>query len=182
MVDAFPGNIGNVQQAVDASFQFNKGTIIGDIFHHAFEHLTFAQVGDQLGAFFCAGFFQHGAAGNDYITAVAVHLKYLERLRVAHQRINITDWPDIDLTSGQEGDCAREIDGKATFDAAKNNAIDPFFGFKSFFQYGPGFFAARFVTAQYYCAVTALITFDKNVNFIAGANIYLAAGFDKFFD
>ena len=83
MADALPGNVGDVQQAVNAA-KVNKRAIIGDVFHHALQHLTFLQVRHQLGAGFGAGFFQNRTAGYHNVTPAAVNFQNLERLRCAH--------------------------------------------------------------------------------------------------
>ena len=49
MVDAPPGDVGDVQQAVDAA-EIDEGAVVGDVLHHAVEDLAFLQAGDQLGA------------------------------------------------------------------------------------------------------------------------------------
>src|SRR5262249_4547821 len=36
-----PGNVGDVQQSVDAA-QIDEGAVVGDVLHRAFEHLTFS--------------------------------------------------------------------------------------------------------------------------------------------
>ena len=45
MIDAFPRNVGNVQQAVNTA-EVNKCTVIGNVFNHALENGTFFQVID----------------------------------------------------------------------------------------------------------------------------------------
>ena len=85
MVDAAPGDIGDVQQAIDAA-QIDERAVIGDVLHHAVQDHAFLEALDQLAALLGAGFFQHGAAGHHDVAAGAVHLEDLERLRRAHQR------------------------------------------------------------------------------------------------
>ena len=74
------------------------------------------------------------------------------------------------------------IDGEATFDAAKDNAIDALFGFECFFENSPRLFAARFIAAQHYGAITAFIALDKYVDFITSFDGDVAARLSKFFD
>ncbi len=117
VVDAAPGDVGDVQQAIDAA-EIDEGAVVGDVLHHAVEDLAFLEALDQLGALLGAGFFQHGAAGDDDVAAGAVHLEDLERLRRAHQRADVADRADIDLAAGQEGDGAAEVDGEAALHPA----------------------------------------------------------------
>ena len=123
MVDAPPGDVGDVQQAVDAA-QIDERAVIGDVLDHAFEDLAFLEACDQLGALLGAGLFQHGAARHDDVAARAVHLEDLERLRRAHQRADVAHRADIDLAARQEGHGAGQIDGEAALDAAEDHAGD----------------------------------------------------------
>ncbi len=110
-----------MQQAVDAA-QIDERTVIGDVLDHTVEHLAFLEAGDQLGALLGAALFEHGAARNDDVAAAAIHLQDLEWLRRAHQRGDVAHRADVDLAARQEGHGAGEIDGKATLDAAEDNA------------------------------------------------------------
>ena len=102
MVDALPGDVGDVQQAVDAA-EIDERAVVGDVLDHAVEHLAFLQAGDQLGALLGAALFEHGAARHHDVAAAAVHLEDLERLRRAHQRADVAHRADVDLAARQEG-------------------------------------------------------------------------------
>ena len=143
MIDSLPGDVGNVQQTVNAA-EVNERTVIGNVLDNAFQNGTFLQGVNEFGTRFGAGFFQNDAAGNNDVASDLVHLQNLERLRNAHQRRNIADRTNINLRAGQEGNGAVEVNGKAAFDAAEDNAVDSFAGVKAFFQILPNFFAACF--------------------------------------
>ena len=51
MVDPTPGDIGDMEQAIDAA-QIHESTIIGDVFNHPLKDLTFFQIGHQFRACF----------------------------------------------------------------------------------------------------------------------------------
>ena len=121
MADAAPGDVGDMQEAVDAA-QIDERAVIGDVLHHAFDDLLFGQARHQRRTFLGAAFFEHGAARNHDIAAAAVHLEYLEKLRLVHQRPDIAHGTHIDLTAGQEGYGAVEIDGEAALDPPEDNA------------------------------------------------------------
>ena len=80
MVDAPPGDVGDVQQAVDAA-EIDERAVVGDVLDHAVDDLALFEVLHQLLALLGAGLFQHGAAGDDDVAAAAIHLEDLERLR-----------------------------------------------------------------------------------------------------
>src|ERR1700733_2392015 len=102
VVDPAPGDIGDMQQAVDAA-EVDERTVIGDVLDHAVDDLALFEVLHQLLALLGAGLFQHGTARHHDVAAAAIHLEYLERLRVVHQRCDVADRPDVDLRAWQEG-------------------------------------------------------------------------------
>ena len=83
MVDAPPGDVGDVQQAVDAP-QIDEGAVVGDVLDHALEDLALLQALYEFRALGGASFLQHRAAGDDDVAAAAVHLQNHEGLRRAH--------------------------------------------------------------------------------------------------
>src|SRR5258705_2590935 len=101
VIDPAPGDIGDVQQAVDAA-EIDEGTVIGDVLDHAVDHLTLFEVLHQLLALFGAGLFEHRAARHHDVAAAAIHLENLERLRIVHQRRDVANRADIDLPARQE--------------------------------------------------------------------------------
>src|SRR6202000_2836349 len=117
-----PGDIGNMQQAVDAA-EINERTVIGDVLDHAVDHLSLFEVLHQLLALLGAGFFQHRAAGHDDVAAAAIHLEDLERLRVVHQRGDVADRTDVHLRARQEGYGTVEVDGEAALDLVEDDAV-----------------------------------------------------------
>ena len=98
VVDAAPGDVGDMQQAVDAA-EIDERAVVGDVLDHAVDDLAFLEVRDQLRAGLGAGLFENGAARHDDVAAAAVHLEDLERLRHAHQRGDVADRADVDLAS-----------------------------------------------------------------------------------
>ena len=80
VIDAAPGHVGDVQQAVDAA-QIDEGAVVGDVLDHAVDDLALGQPGDDLGALLGARRFQDLAARDDDVAAAAIHLEDLEGLR-----------------------------------------------------------------------------------------------------
>ena len=175
MVDAPPGDIGDVQQPIDAA-EIDEGAVVGDVLHHAVEDLAFLQALDQFAALLGAGLLQHGAAGDDDVAARAVHLEDLEGLRAAHQRGHVADGADIDLAAGQEGDGAAEIDGEATLDPAVDRAVDALGALIGLLECGPGLLAARLLARQHDGAVAVLVALDVQLDHVAGLDLRGAAG------
>src|SRR6202158_2321479 len=96
VIDPAPGDIGDVQQAVNAA-EINERTVIGDVLDHAVDDLTLFEVLHQFLALLGAGLFENRAARHHDVAAAAVHLEDLERLRIVHQRCDVANWTDIDL-------------------------------------------------------------------------------------
>ena len=88
MVDALPGDVGDMQEAVDAA-QIHERAVVGDVLDHAVEHLALGQRAHQAGAVLGAGLFHDGAARHDDVAAAAVHLEDGELLGLAHQRADV---------------------------------------------------------------------------------------------
>jgi hypothetical protein len=126
VVDAAPGHVGDVQQAVDTA-QIDEGAVFGDVLDHAVHDVAFGELADDLGALLGAGFFEDRAARHNDVAPAAVHLEDLERLLEAHQRARVAHGAHIDLGAGQEGHGTAEIDGEATLHAAEDGAFDALF-------------------------------------------------------
>jgi hypothetical protein len=122
VIDAAPGDVGDVQQAVDAA-EVDERTVIGDVLDHAVDDLTLFEVLHQLLTLLGAGLFEHRAARHHDVAAAAIHLEDLERLRIVHQRRDVANRADVDLRARQEGHRAVEIDGEAALDLVEDDAV-----------------------------------------------------------
>ena len=148
VVDAAPGHVGDVQQAVHTA-QIHEGPVFGDVLDHTVDRLAFGQVADHLGTLFGAAFFQDSAARDHDVAPAAVHFQDLERLLHAHQRAGVAHRAHIDLRAGQEGHGAAQIDGEAAFDPTEDGSFDALFVGVGFFQTVPGFFPAGHFAADH---------------------------------
>ena len=179
MIDSPPGDIGHVQEPVDAA-EIDEGAVIGDVLHHPVDHLTLCEVGDDLVALLGAGFLEHGAAGDDDIAPAAVHFQDLERLRRLHQRRHVADRADIDLAARQERHGAVEIDGEAALDLVEDDAFDLFLFLESLFELDPAFLAPRLVARNDRLAERVLDPLKINLDLIADGELAFAPGPVKF--
>ena len=68
VVDALPGDVGDVEQAVDAA-EIDERAVVGDVLDHAVEDLAFLEALDQLAALLGAGLLEDGAARDDDVAA-----------------------------------------------------------------------------------------------------------------
>ena len=179
VVDPLPGNIGDVQQAVDAA-QIDEGAVIGDVFHHTLQHLALGQVGDQLGTLLGPGLFEHRTARDHDVAARAVHLEDLEGLRRAHQGANVAHRPDIDLTAWQEGYGAGEIHGKAALDPTKYDAGHALTVAEGLLKLGPSLFALGLFPAEHGLAVLVLHALDIDFDLVPDFDFRDLTAFGEF--
>src|SRR5229473_507941 len=119
VIDPAPGDIGDVQQAVDAA-EIDERTVIGDVLDDAVDDLAFLEILHQLLALLGAGLLEHGAPRHHDVATPAIHLEDLERLRHVHQRRHVADRPDVDLAARQEGDGAVEVDREPALDLVED--------------------------------------------------------------
>ena len=181
VVDAAPGDVGDMQQAIDAA-EVHERAVVGDVLDHAVQDHAFLEALDQLAALLRAGLFQHRAAGDDDVAARAVHLQDLERLRRAHQRADVAHRADIDLAAGQERHRAAEIDGEAALDPAVDGAVDALLRLERLFEIGPCLFAAGLLARQDDRAVAVFIPLDIQLDHVAGLDVRLGAGRAEFLE
>ena len=174
MVDAPPGDVGDVQQAVDAA-QIDERAVVGDVLHRAVDHLAFGEVGDDLVALLGAALLEHGAARHDDVAAAAVHLEDLERLRDVHQRRDVAHRANVDLAARQEGHGAVEVDGEAALDLVEDDAFDLLALLERLLELDPALFAPRLVARDDRFAERVLDPLEIDLDLVADARRRLAA-------
>ena len=179
MIDAAPGDVGHVQQAVDTA-EIDEGAVIGDVLHDAVDGLALLEARHQLVALAGAGLLEHGAARNDDVAAPAIHLQDLELLRRVHERADVADRANIDLAARQEGNGAVEIDGVAALDLVEDDAGDLLVGLERLFETAPALLAPRLVARQHRLAQRVLHPLEIDLDLVADLERALAAGAGEF--
>src|SRR5436190_6891380 len=179
VIDPPPGDIGDVQEAVDAA-EINERTVIGDVLDHAVDHLALFEVLHQFLALLGAGLLENRAARHHDVAAAAIHLEDLERLRVVHQRSDVADRTDIDLRTRQEGDSSVEIDGEAALDLVEDDAVNLLVVVEGLLELAPAFLAARLVARQHGFAKRIFDPVEEHLDLVANLEIAFAAGAGEF--
>src|SRR3981189_3177910 len=174
VIDPPPGDIGDVQQAVDAA-EINERTVIGDVLDHAVDHLTLFEVLHQFLALLGTGLFENRAARHHDVAAAAIHLEDLERLRVVHQRRDVADRADIDLRARQERHRAVEVDGEAALDLIEDDALHLFVAAEGLFQLAPALLAARLVAREHGFAERIFNPLEIDLDRVADLDVHLPA-------
>src|SRR5450631_1380238 len=175
VIDPAPGDICDVQQAVDAA-EIDERTVIGDVLDDAVDDLAFFEILHQFLALFGAGLFENRATRHHDVAAAAIHLEDLERLRIVHQRGDVADRADIDLRARQEGDRAVEVDGEAALDLVEDDAVDLLVVVERLLELAPAFLAARLVARQHGFAERILDTVEEHLDLVAHFKFAFFAG------
>ena len=179
MVDAPPGDVGDMQQAVDAA-EIDERAVIGDVLDRAVDDLAFGEVGDDLVALLGAALFENRAAGHDDVAAAAIHLQDLERLRDVHQRRDVAHRANVDLAARQERHGAVEIDGEAALDLIEDDAVDLLVLLERLLELDPALLAARLVARDDGFAERVLDALEIDLDLVADARRRVAAVIGEF--
>src|SRR5271166_2756841 len=168
MVDPPPGDVGDVQKAVDAA-EVDERAIVGEVLDRAVDDLPFGEIGDDLVTLLGPALLEHRAAGDDDVAAAPVHLEDLERLRNVHQRPDVAHRADVDLAARQEGDRSVEIDGEAALDLVEDDAFDLLVFLEGLFELDPALLAPRLVARNDGFAQRVLDPLEIDFDLIAEA-------------
>ena len=179
VIDAPPGDVGDVQQAVDAA-EVDERAVIGDVLDHAVDDLALFEVLHQFLALLGAGLFENRAARHDDVAAAAIHLEDLERLRHVHQRRDVADRADVDLRARQEGHGAVEIDGEAALDLVEDDARDLLVVVERLLELAPAFLAARLVAREHRFAERVLDALEIDLDLVADLELAAAGRAGEF--
>src|ERR1041385_3258844 len=123
MVDAAPGDVGDVQQAVDAA-EVDEDAVVGDVLDDAVGELPFLQAPERLRLLRFLLDFEDGPARKDDVVPLLVEGDDLELVLVAAQGVEVLDRLGVDERSGEEGLDAADVDGEAALDAVGDAAAD----------------------------------------------------------
>ena len=166
MLDAAPGQVGDVQQAVDAA-QVHEGAIVGDVLDDALDRRAFGQRRKEVLALGTCGLLEHRAAGHDHVVPLAVELDDLEQHGLAFERRGVLDRAQVDERPGQEGTDAVGHHRQAALHLAGDRAFDLGAFFQRFFQVHPGGEALGLVARQAGFAEAVFKGFDADRDEVA---------------
>ena len=175
VVDPAPGDVGDVEQAVEAA-EVDEGAVVGDVLDHAGQHLALLEGRQQLVALLGARLLEHRAARDHDVAAAAVHLQDLEGLVLVEQRRDVAHRPDVDLAARQERDRAAEIDREAALDPAEDRARDLGGVLERLLELVPALLAPRLLARQERLAAAGLEPLDVDLDRIADLDLGRVAG------
>src|SRR6266568_905593 len=173
VLDAPPGEVGDMQQAVDAA-QIDERAVVGDVLDDALDDGAFLQVREQRLALGALRGFQHRAPRDDDVVPLAVELDDLELHLLALVGQGVLHGADIHERPGEESPDSVGHDGEAAFYLAGDHAFHQRAGFERFFQIEPGREALGLVARQARLSVAVLNRFDRDAGEIAGLDLDFA--------
>ena len=181
VLHATPCQVGDVQQAVDTA-QVNECTVVGDVLDDTLDDCAFFQVFQQglaVGTLRC---FQHSAAGNHHVVALAIQLDDLQLHRLVFVWCGVLDRTCIHQRTGQECTDAVHHGSQTALDLAADITFNDTAFFHCLFQIDPGSQAFSLLARQARFAVTVFQGFDGDSDEITGLNFDCARCVFEFFN
>ena len=170
-----------MDESIDA-FQIDEGAEVDDVADGALDDVADVQVVDDLLTHFLALFFQHGAAREHDVVAIAIHLDDAAADLLADVLLEVLDATDVDQRRGQEAAHA-EIDDEAALDDFDDVAGDRLAALEGRFDALPCLLEAGALLAEDETPIGVFLGHDQRVDLFAemhlvgGVNVLADAQF-----
>src|SRR4051812_10804597 len=161
MLDPPPGEVGDVQQAVDAA-EIDERAVVGDVLDDALDRRAFLERREQRLALGTGRLLEHRAARDDHVVPLAVELDDLEVHLLAFVRRRILHRTQVDERAGKEGTDALGHDGEAALHLAGDDALHLLAVLERLLELQPGGHALRLVARQARCAEAVFQCLDRD--------------------
>ena len=158
-----------MQQAIDAT-QVDKGAILGNIFDHALDHLTFLEVRQGFLFGFLALFFQEQPSRQHNVAAATIEFDDFHREALADKLIKVTDGAQINLRPRQER-LEANVDHQPTFNAADNFPIDDTIVVMHVADLIPDLDLVSLLFGEDHQPVAILLTLEEDIDLIADLQV-----------
>ena len=165
MVDVAPGELGDVDQPVDA-VEVDERAEVDDVGNLALDDLTGLEIAEDLLADLLALLLEDGAAREDDVVARAVELDHLALERLALELIEVVDAADVDQRRGQEAADA-EVEDESALDDLDDAALDRLAGLGRSLDLAPGLLEAGALLGEDQPALLVLLGEDQRVDLLA---------------
>ncbi len=150
-----------MQQTVDTA-QVNERTVVGDVLDDTLDDRAFFQVFQQGLAIGTLRRFQHSAAGNHHVVALAIQLDDLEFHGLVFVRCGVLDRTCIHQRTGQECADAVHHGSQTALDLAADVTLNDAAFFHRLFQIDPGSQTLGLLARQARFAVAVFQRFDSD--------------------
>src|SRR4051812_44357385 len=165
VVDVLPGQLGDVDQTVDAT-QVHEGTEVDDRGDHAGADLTLLKGREEGLADLGLGLLQPGAAGQDHVVAVLVQLDDLRLELLAHVRLEVANAAHLDEGGRQEATEA-DVEDETTLDDLDDGTGDDAVFFLDLLDGAPGTLVLGALLREDQAAFLVLLLENKGLDLIA---------------
>src|SRR5262249_18108087 len=165
VVDVAPGELGDVDQAVDA-LQVDEGAEVDDVRDLALDNLAGLEAAENLLAHLLALLLEDGAAGEDHVVPGAVELDHLALELLAHELVEVLDPADVDQRRRQEAADA-EVEDQAALDDLNHGARDRLTGLGRTLDLPPGLLEAGALLGEDQAPLLVLLGEDERIDLLA---------------
>ena len=165
MVDVLPGQLGDVDQAVDAA-EIDERAEVDDRGHDTLADGALLQLVEELAAHLGLGLLQPGAAREHHVVAVLVELDDLGLDLLADVRLQIADTTHLHQRRGQEATQA-DVEDQAALDDLDDGALDGLVLLLELFDGAPGTLVLSALLGQDQAAFLVLLGEDQSFDLIA---------------
>src|SRR6187551_3753756 len=173
MLDALPGHVGDMQQAVDAA-EVDERTVVSEVLDRTLHHRAFLQVVHQRAALGGELLLHYGTTRHHDVVALLVELDDLELERLVLEVAGVAHRAHIHQRTGQERADVFQIHRETALDAAGDDADDDFGIVEGLLEAGPGARALGFFAREAGFAITVFDGIQRHFHFIAGDDFDLA--------
>src|SRR5690606_20585803 len=165
VVDVLPGQLGDVDQTVDAT-QVHEGTEVDDRGDDAGTHLALLEGGEERLADLGLGLLEPGTAGQDHVVAVLVQLDDLRLELLAHVGLEVADAAHLDQ-GGREEAAEADVEDETTLDDLDDGTGDDAVLFLDLLDGAPGTLVLRALLREDQAAFLVLLLEDQGLDLVA---------------
>src|SRR5882724_7680292 len=152
------------------SAQVNKRAVVGKILDLTFNDYVFFDLIECVALPAGILFFQHRLSRKYDVRALSIELNYFRLDLTSAERVQIADWPHIDLRAGQKRGDTINVNSYSTFNSLNDPAFDRGTFFKGLFQIVPGTQTNGVRSRQQRIALASLHVLNEHVDLIASLN------------
>ncbi len=165
VVNVLPGQLGNVDQTVDAT-QVHEGTEVDDRGDDAGADLTLLQGGEERLADLGLGLLEPGTAGQDHVVAVLVQLDDLGLELLAHVGLEVADTAHLDQ-GGREEAAEADVEDETTLDDLDDGTGDDAVLFLDLLDGAPGTLVLGALLREDQAAFLVLLLENQGLDLVA---------------
>ena len=165
VVDVLPGQLGNVDQAVNTA-EIDESAEVNDGGHHALTDLALLELGQEGLADLGLGLLEVLATGQDHVVAVLVELKDLGLDLLADVRGEVADATHLNEGGRQEA-TQTDVDDEAALDGFDDGALNDAVSFLDLLDVAPGALVLGTLLGQNQTAFLVFLGDDKGLDGVA---------------